>query len=165
MKVLIIGFIIVLNLILQSTLFQYIKVLDVLPNTALIIVISLAIYSGKNKGALIGFFVGILQDIIFGRLIGLNAMVFMITGYIVGSINKNLFKDNLLVPFTLTALATIFYEGIYMLLIFLLGYQIDILDIIKKMLLIGALYNAFISVIIYIYVSKLFRSRVMKKRY
>ncbi|SCY15820.1 rod shape-determining protein MreD [Alkaliphilus peptidifermentans] len=165
MKALIIGVIIVINLIFQSTLLQYFKIYDVLPNTALILVISLAIYSGKNKGAIIGFFVGILQDIIFGRIIGLNAMIFMVTGYTVGSINRNLFKDNLIVPFTLTALATGFYEVINMLLIFLLGYRIELFNVFKKMLFIGVLYNSIFSVIIYIYVSKLFRSRVMKKRY
>ncbi len=165
MKSFIIGIIIVINLILQSTLFQYFKIFDVLPSTGLILVISFAIYSGKNKGAVIGFFVGILQDIIFGRIIGLNALVFMLTGYIVGLINRKLFKDNLLIPFALTALATIFYEGVNMLFIYLLGYRIELFNILKKMLIVEVLYNSIFSVFIYIYVTKLFETKLMKRRY
>ncbi|WP_026475942.1 rod shape-determining protein MreD [Alkaliphilus transvaalensis] len=164
MKSIVIGMIIIVNLILQSTLFQYFKIFDVLPSTGLILVISFSIYSGKYKGAVIGFFVGILQDIMFGRVIGLNALVFMLTGYVVGLINRKVFKDNLLIPFALTALATVFYEGVNMLFIYLLGYRIELLNIFKKMLVVEVLYNSIFSVFIYIYVSKLFQSRLMKRR-
>lgn len=161
----IISLIIILNLILQSTLFQWIKIYGVVPNTALILVISFAIYSGRNKGAVIGFFVGILQDIIFGRTIGLNALVFMITGYLVGLMDQKIFKENLLIPFVLTALATVFYETVNLLLIFLLGYRIELLNVLKKMLIVEVTYNSILSLIIYFYVSKLFKSGLMKKRY
>lgn len=160
----IISLIVILNLILQSTVFQWFKIYGVLPNTSLILVISFAIYSGKNKGAMIGFFVGILHDIVFGRTIGLNALVFMITGYLVGLMDQKIFKDNLIIPFTLTALATIFYETINLLLIFLLGYRIELFNVIKKMLIAEVIYNSILSLIIYFYVSKLFKSSLMKKR-
>ncbi len=165
MKAFIISIIVLLNLILQSTLFQYFKIYGVIPNTALILVISLAVYNGKNKGAVIGFFVGILQDIIFGRMIGLNALVYMITGYGVGLLNKNVFKDNLLIPFSLTAVATVFYESVNMLLLFFMGYKFELISFFKKMLMVEVLYNAIFSVVIYIYVSKLYQSKLMKKRY
>ncbi len=165
MGTIIIGLIILFNLILQSTLFQQIEIYGVAPNTALILVISFAIYSGRNKGAGIGFFVGILQDIIFGRTIGLNALVFMIIGYLIGLMDQKVFKDNLLIPFIFTALTTIIYEMINLLLIFLLGYRIELLNIIKKMLIIEVIYNSIISLIIHYYISKLFKSGLIKKGY
>jgi len=164
-KPIIISLIIVFNLILQSTVFQWIKIYGVLPNTALILVISLAIYNGKNKGAIIGFFIGILQDIIFGRIIGLNALIFMIIGYLVGLMDKKIFKDNLIIPFILTALATVFYESINLLLIFSLGYRIELFNVLKKMLITEVTYNSILSPIIYFYVSKLSKSSLMKKRH
>ncbi len=165
MGAIIISLIILFNLILQSTLFQQIEIYGVAPNTALILVISFAIYSGRNKGAVIGFFVGILQDIIFGRTIGLNALVFMIVGYLIGLMDQKIFRDNLLIPFIFTALATIIYEMINLLLIFLLGYRIELLNIIKKMLIIEVIYNSIISLIIHYYISKLFKSGLIKKGY
>lgn len=161
----IISLIIILNLILQSTVFQWIKIYGVVPNTSLILVISFAIYNGKNKGAAIGFFVGILQDVVFGRTIGLNAFVFMIIGYLVGLMDQKIFKENLIIPFILTAFATVFYETINMLLVFLLGYRIELFNVIKKMLITEVIYNSILSPIIYFYVSKLFKSRLMRKRH
>lgn len=164
-KSIIIGLIILFNLIFQSTLFQWIEIYGVVPNTALILVISFSIYSGKNRGAIIGFFTGILQDIIFGRMIGLNALIFMIVGYLVGFMDQKIFKDSLLIPFTLTILTTILYETTNLLLIFLLGYRIELLSIIKKVLVIEVIYNSVVSLVVYYYVSKLFKSGLMKKGY
>lgn len=165
MKAFVTGIIIVLNLILQSTLFQYFKIAGVVPNTALILVISLAIYNGKHLGAGIGFAIGILQDIIFGRVLGLYALIYMLIGYGVGYIHRNLFKDNVAVPMLFTAIATVLYQCFNLLLIFLLGYEVDVINFFKKTLIIEVAYNTIFSILIYIYVSKLYKSALFKKRY
>ena len=165
MGLIIISLIILFNLILQSTLFRWVEIYGVVPNTALILVISFAVYRGRDKGAITGFFIGILQDIIFGRTIGLNALIFMVIGYLIGLMDQKIFKDNLLIPFILTALTTVFYEMINLLLIFLLGYRIELLSIIKKMLVIEVIYNSIASLVIYYFISKLFKSGLIKKGY
>ncbi len=165
MRSIIIGLIILFNLILQSTLFQWVEIYGVVPNTSLILVMSFAIYNGRNRGAVIGFFIGILQDIIFGYTIGLNALVFMVIGYLIGLMDQKISKDNLLIPFVLTVLATVFYETINLLLLFLLGYRIELLNIIKKMLIVEVIYNSFVSLVIYYYISRLFKSGLLKKGY
>lgn len=162
-RVIVISFIVILNLILQSTVFQWVKIYGVLPNTALILVISFAIHNGKNKGATIGFFVGILQDIVFGRIIGINALIFMIIGYLIGLMDQKIFKENLAIPFILTAIASLLYETTNLLLIFLLGYRIELINVMKKMLIVGVIYNSILSPIIYYYVSKLLKSSLMRK--
>jgi len=79
--------------------------------------------------------------------------------------DQKIFKDSLLIPFTLTILTTILYETINLMLVFLLGYRIELLSIIKKMLLIEVIYNSVVSLIVYYYISKLFKSGLMKKGY
>lgn len=163
MRLIIISLIIILNLILKSTVFQWLEIYGVIPNTTLAIVISFSIHLGKNKGAILGFFAGILHDIILGRIIGLNAVIFMIIGYIVGLMNQKIFKDNLLIPVILTAFGTIFYETLHLFLIFLFGYKVKLFDIIQKILIVEVLYNSIISPFVYFYVSKLLKSKAMKK--
>ena len=165
MRSIIIGLIILFNLIFQSTLFQWVQIYGVVPNTSLILVMSFAIHNGRSRGAAIGFLVGILQDIIFGHTIGLNALVFMVIGYLIGLMDQKISKDNLLIPFVLTALATVFYETINLLLLFLLGYRMELLNIIKKMLITEVIYNSVVSLVIYYYISRLFKSGLMKKGY
>ncbi|MBM7613580.1 rod shape-determining protein MreD [Alkaliphilus hydrothermalis] len=159
----IIGLVIIVNLILQSTLLQYFKIYNVLPNTALILVISFSMYSGKNQGAIIGLSVGMLQDIIFGRIVGLNAFVYMLIGYFVGLINRKVFKDNLLIPVALTAVGTVLYETVNMLFLCFLKYRIELFNVFKKMLVVEVLYNSIFSILIYIYVSKLFQTKKKKR--
>ncbi|SDK58189.1 rod shape-determining protein MreD [Natronincola ferrireducens] len=157
MKVLTIGLIIVLNLFLQSTVLQFIKIYNVIPNTALILVVCFAINIAKDKSALIGFIMGILQDILFGKVIGINALVYMLIGYFISLTNKNIFKENYIIPFLFTSLATMFYYGVSLFFIYFLGFNLQFLNIFKISLIIEILYNAIISLFVYAYVSKIFR--------
>ncbi|MCC5911587.1 MAG: rod shape-determining protein MreD [Clostridiaceae bacterium] len=163
MKTSIIGLIIFINFILHSTLFQHIELKNVVPNTSLILVVCFAINSKKDKGAIIGFIIGLIQDVIFEKVIGLNALAYMLIGYIIGTTNRNIFKDNPIIPFVFTALATVFYYGISLLVIYLLGYSLEYFNILRFMLPFEIIYNSIISVFVYIYVSKIFKS--IKNRY
>ncbi|ABR48449.1 hypothetical protein Amet_2292 [Alkaliphilus metalliredigens QYMF] len=165
MKILVISIIIILNVVLQSTIFQFFKIYNVVPNTALILVIAFAIHMGKQKGAVVGFFIGILQDILFSQIIGVNALVLMIVGYFVGSMNQKIMRDHLAVPFVLTVGATVFYEFISVLFLYLLRYQVTILDLFSRVLIIEVAYNAIVSIFVYIYVSKIFKTKSIRRRY
>ncbi|SES74891.1 rod shape-determining protein MreD [Natronincola peptidivorans] len=163
MKILVIGLIIVINLILQPTLFQFIRINNVLPNTSLILVVCFAINNNKTKGTAIGFTIGILQDILFSKMIGINALIYMLIGYFISLTNRNIFKDNLIIPVVLTGLATGFYYIVGTFLVYFLGFHMEFFNIFKNMLFVEIVYNAIISIFIYIYVSKLYKSK--RKRY
>lgn len=163
MKTIIITLIIIANFILQSTVLQSIKILNVIPNISLILVVAFAINTDKNKSALIGFVIGILQDIIFGKFIGLNALIYMVAAYMISNINKNVFKENLAIPFIFTVITTIFYYAVGFLFIYFLGYKIEFLNLFKRMFVVELIYNSFLSFFVYTYISKIFKPR--KNRY
>ncbi|KAB3531441.1 rod shape-determining protein MreD [Alkaliphilus serpentinus] len=165
MKATIIGILLIINLILQSTLFQYFAIFGVLPNTALVLIVSISIFTGKGKGAITGFVAGLLQDIIFGKMVGLNAMIYMLIGYTMGSINEKLYKDNPIVPILLTAASTVAFETINMVFLYLMRYRIELFNVFKNMLIIEVLYNSFLSIFIYLLISKLYKTNRLKKRY
>lgn len=58
MRILLTGILIFVNFILQTTLLPYISIGGLLPNTALIIVVSYALLRGSTEGAIVGFFSG-----------------------------------------------------------------------------------------------------------
>ena len=92
------------NMILQSTLFKYIEIIGVKPNTALLIVISYAMLRGDSEGAAAGFFAGLMIDFFFGRIIGMNALIYMTAGYLCGKPFKDFFRENLFFPLLLGGL-------------------------------------------------------------
>ena len=55
--------ILALNLIFQSSVLPFFKIRGIIPNTALVIIISFSLLRGSFEGCLTGFGAGLLQDI------------------------------------------------------------------------------------------------------
>lgn len=165
MKNLIIGIIIVGNFIMQSTALHNLSFLGVLPNTTLIIIITFAVHFGKNKGAVIGVIAGLIQDVIFGRAIGMNALAYMLTGYFIGMMSQKIIKENIITPILLTAISTILNACINLFFIYFLGFTTEVLLLFRESIIVEMPYNLVLSIPIYIYLTKLINSKIMKKEY
>ncbi len=70
------ALIIIGNFILQSTVFSQISIFGVVPNTGLIIIVTIALLKGRRIGGVVGLLVGLLQDIIFSPVIGVNGFIY-----------------------------------------------------------------------------------------
>jgi len=105
------------GLLLQCTLFSHAAIAGVKPDFVLILVLFTAILEGPKKGILYGYTLGLLEDIITGRFIGLNALSKALTGFIVGWFTGRTYSENLLVPIISVFVGTIF-NGLFF---FILG--------------------------------------------
>ena len=85
MRILLTGILIFVNFILQTTLLPYISIGGILPNTALIIVVSYALLRGSTEGAIVGFFSGLPIDIFFGTSFGYYTLLFLLAGLLIFS--------------------------------------------------------------------------------
>ena len=120
MRALIVGVIVLINFILQSTVFGYIAILDIVPNTALIFVVCYAILRGDVEGGIVGLASGLLRDIFFAPyFLGLNALLCMLAGYLCGKPFKHFFRENYVAPVILTAVSMLIYGILFYLVMFL----------------------------------------------
>ena len=149
MRVLVMSVILFLNFTLQTTLFQSIGIMEIKPNTALIIVVSYAILREDVEGCIIGFFAGLLQDIFFMDFIGLQALLFAVTGYLCGKPFRDFFRENYWMPLGLTVVAVFSYEFAFYVLRFLLFRQFDVLFYIRRIILPETFYTAVLVIPIY----------------
>jgi len=118
--------VIVTAIIIQSTLLPLVAINGICPDMLLVIVISYALLSGKEKGVGMGFFTGLLQDLAFGSIFGINTLSKLATGYICGLAERKVFKEHVLLPVAATAVATVL-NGLSMLIVLsMLGYKVDI---------------------------------------
>ncbi|MCF6463691.1 rod shape-determining protein MreD [Clostridium sp. Cult1] len=156
MFILITFLIIIINFILQSTILQYFNIFNVVPNTGLVIIVVIALLKGKRAGSIVGLIAGLLQDIIFSPVIGINGFLYFFIGYLVGMTENKLSKDNILIPFIMTLISTICYHLFYYLFMYFLSYNISFLIFFKDVVIIEMLYNSFISIILYKWFSKIF---------
>ncbi|WP_236909269.1 rod shape-determining protein MreD [Clostridium sp. Cult3] len=152
----IMALIIVVNFILQSTIFSHISIFGIVPNTGLIIIVVIALLRGRRTGGIVGLLVGLLQDIIFSPVIGVNGFIYFFVGYFVGMAEDKLSKDNLLIPFIMTAGTTIAYHLLYYIFMYFLGYGLNFSIFFKDVVILETLCNSLISILIYKWFSKVF---------
>ncbi len=149
MRYFITSLILIVNLILQSTLFQYIEIIDIKPNTTIAIIVAFAFLCGELPGAIIGFAAGLLQDIFFGSYIGMHSMLGMLTGFLCGKFHIGFYKEGLLLPLSLTIISTLFYELCFYILNILIRGNMSVLYFLRAVILPETAYTAIFSVIIY----------------
>ena len=148
MKVLLLfiaGFFAVL---LQNTVFNVLAVAGGKPDFILIFIVFFAIFRGPIQGGLLGMGLGLLEDLIIGRFIGINALCKGFIGYLAGTLEKRLYKNNFLVPMVALVAATFVQTFLYWLLSCLIGSVVGL----DKMLLVAipdSIYNMCFAPIIY----------------
>lgn len=144
--------------LVQSTILEYARIYNIKPNLMIVFVICVAFLRGSSEGAVIGFFMGLLQDMLFGRVLGFYALLGMYLGLTVGMINKRLYRDNFLVIVFFTFVSTIVYETAVFILTSLniiINGQVNLLYPMGKVILPEAVYNSVTAIFVYIFVIKL----------
>ncbi|MCL1997045.1 MAG: rod shape-determining protein MreD [Defluviitaleaceae bacterium] len=145
--------IVLINFILQTT--WPMQIFGISPNTAIIIVVSFAILRHEVEGAMIGFFAGLLQDVFFGVIIGLNAFLYMLIGFFSGKPFKEFYVENYLLPIALIGITTFLFNFAYYLLNFLFRARLDIFSYVWSIILPSTLYNIAITLPIYVFIYRI----------
>lgn len=63
----------------------------------LVLVIFNAIFNGANRGTVYGVLCGLLEDLYMGRFIGINSISKGITAFVIGKLQGNVFRENIMV--------------------------------------------------------------------
>ena len=140
---------IIICFVLQSSLYPFISLARVMPNLLLILVVSHAYMRGRTTGMLIGFFSGLLVDIIFGNVIGLYAMILLLIGYLVGYAHKIYSRDDFTLPLVFIALADFAYQFLYYVFEFLLRGKLDFIYYFRRLILPELIYTVAVSTVLY----------------
>ncbi len=149
LRVFVTFIILLVNLVLQSTLFNYIQLFHIKPNTAVVIIVSYALLRGEIEGAMVGFFAGLMQDIFFGTSLGFFALTGLLLGFFCGKFFKNFYRENIFLPLVLCVLGVFFSSCIFYVFYFLLRGRLDFLYYFKHIILIEAAYTGAISLLLY----------------
>ena len=141
--------IILVNYILKTTLFPYISIMGVTPDTTLVLIVSYAILRNEIEGALFGLFAGLMLDISGGMFIGIFALLGFVAGYVCGKPFKDFFKDNYFLPFFVVVGISFAHQFVlYVTTILLLG-QVDFLHYMRTIILPKMVYTASLSIPLY----------------
>ncbi|NLI58853.1 MAG: rod shape-determining protein MreD [Clostridium sp.] len=141
--------------LLQSTVLDYLKVFNVKPNLLMVLIVIVAFLGNNVEGAIVGFFSGLIHDMISGRVIGFYALLGLYLGFCVGSLNKRLYKENIFAVVFFVLVSTLAYEYSVYFLHTIFRNSLDLFYPLRHVILPLALYNGIVSIFIYIIVYKI----------
>ena len=118
---------IIICFLLQTTVFKGLAFGGIVPNLLIVLTAAFGFMRGERTGLLVGFFCGLLADIFFGNVLGLNAMIYMYIGYFNGKFNRIFFPDDIKLPLLLIFLSDLAYGFLYYVTLFLMRgrFQLD----------------------------------------
>jgi len=117
----------------------------------LVLVIFYAIFNGANRGTIYGVMCGLLEDLYMGRFIGISAISKGITAYVLGRLQGNVFKENLLVG-VIGVIAGTLLNSTLLFILSLISFAVFNLDkSIFMNLIYQGVYNTLIGIPLYIW--------------
>jgi rod shape-determining protein MreD len=141
-KVLFYFFFMLLFLLLQTTLLKYAAIRGVKPNIMIVFIIVTALLRGAVEGGTLGFFAGLALDMMFGGVLGFHALLGLYLGIAAGSINKSLFRENMLVVIFFTFVFSVAYESSVFIINNIMSGDIKLLYALTRVILPEAAYNS-----------------------
>lgn len=155
LKVILSTLSIFLLILIQTTILDYFKVFGVKPNLIFVFVVTVALLRGSMEGAVTGFFTGLTWDIFSGKVIGFYTLLCLYLGLVTGSVNRRLYRENIFVVIFFTFVSTILFESaVFFFGVFIKG-QWSFIYPFKTVIFPEAVYNATVSVFIYILALKI----------
>lgn len=120
------AFLIILMYAAQTSLLPYIGYNGISANLMLLLTVSTAFLNGYRHGVLMGLATGFLQDVTTGSYFGCTIFSYMLIGWLFGIFSDRVFKEQLLFPVIGAPLAAFMHCAIMAMLIYTIGYQIDL---------------------------------------
>lgn len=121
--------------ILQTSVFELIKLAGIAPNILLIFISSIAVMRGQKPGMIVGFFSGLLMDIFYGSTIGGFAFLYMMFGFVDGFFHRIYYSDDNILPLVLIGVNDLVYGVIMYILCGLLHNHLRIVYYLKNIIL------------------------------
>ena len=104
------GLIVLVCFLLESTVFHKLTFANISPNLMIIVVSSFGFMRGKKTGMTVGFFSGLLVDLLWGSMLGFHMLIFTIIGYLNGTFERLFYDDDIKLPIILIGASEIFYS-------------------------------------------------------
>lgn len=134
--------------ILQTTILNDLSVFGVTPNILLCIVIIFAFLFDRYYSLVYGVIFGLLQDILFGQILGIAALCYLLIGLTVRVAKTLLNSESIVSAIILTVGGTLMFDFLFWGLTSLFGSVYTIVAMLK-MLAVAILYNIMIAIILY----------------
>ncbi len=142
--------------VLQTTFVEYISIFGVKPDLILAALVCFGAFHGKEKGALLALVTGAVVDLLFGKIFGVNTLMYLYIVILASVVFEYLFEHNILTVGVVTLVLGLLGELVYSLILMLSGQNFGLLMMLK-VILPYAIYTALASMVLYPLLSKIYQ--------
>ena len=140
---------ILVSFLLQSTVFKALSIGSISPNLLVVLTSSFGFMRGKKEGLWVGFFCGLLEDIFYGRLLGMHAVMYMYIGYVNGYFNRIFFEEDIKLPIFLISASELAYGlGTYVVM-FLMRSRFAFFYYLRRIIFPELVYTIILTLVFY----------------
>lgn len=148
---------VLLCLILDNCLMPFLEINRYYPSLLLVFAISYSILNDTKEAIIIGSITGLLQDVYFNGVLGVNAFSNLIVCILAAKIGKTIFKEKFLMPNLINLLLSLIKGFILLLLSFFIKETIT-----PKSIIFISLYNFIVAIFMYRFLFNLSEKPFMK---
>ncbi len=142
-------FAVLLVVSLQSTATHYMSFYGIRLDLVMVFVVFTGAFYGKKYGLMIGFFCGLIVDLLNMGLFGFHIFYFLTIGYFSGLLQKKFFEDNYIMPFLLVGIFTFAGQLIWYICLLLASYNLTNFSMIIFTIFVKVLFNTIITLPIF----------------
>lgn len=149
MRIIIMGLLIIVTYVLQTTLCPAIALASISPNLILVFIASFGFMRGKKSGLLLGFFCGLLLDVFYSDFLGYYALIYMSIGYFNGMFNHLFFDNDIKLPMVLAGVSDLMFGVIIYFFSFLLYGKFHFFFYLSRFIIPEMLYTLAMTLFLY----------------
>ena len=153
-----------LAILLDATLMQSLSLAGVVPNLIVIVVISFSYLRGHRFGMVLGFFSGLVIDLLFSSIIGLESFLLMGIAYLCAIPERIEFSNSFYFSFLMIGIGDLIYGCLYYILHFLLRGRTDFADYFLLVILPEVMYTIIAGFVVYPLI-RFFNNRILKTEF
>lgn len=146
---------IIVCFLLQCTIFKSLSIASISPNLMIVLAASFGFMRGKKEGLFVGFFCGVLMDIMFGNVLGFYALIYMYIGYVNGFFKRIFFPDEVKLPILLIALSDFFCNIVIYFVLFWFRGRFDFGYYLIHTILPELVYTMIVAILLYFILLKI----------
>lgn len=151
--------------VLQQAVFSNIKILGIAFDIVFVYIVCYSLTRNDIESIIIALFTGVIRDAFFPGVFGVNTIIYIITAYLAGIIQKKIYRNSIFIPIVFTMLFTILKDVLYFSFMYLINYKPIALSIVIKVILVEGISNSVISIIMYKIMQKLNRTKLLKEEW
>jgi len=139
---------------LQVNIFSNLTINGIKPNLFIVYILFIGLFANHFLGISFGIGVGLILDLLYGKTIGVTALMLCVVGFLGSYFDKNFSKENKFTIIFMVLGATIIFElGSYFVSSIILEFEREYWSFFK-ILIVECIYNVLLTIILYPIIQK-----------